>query len=164
MKLGKKLSGTISLYFTLIICNIVYGFNTFTLTFPCGYAYIDAAGYADKFYWGLSPYHPHGYHELLSGEWGAAIYYDGNPKAPKAMWLTDYFLAPPWPTYCDFTVNSYRAWEDLNNPVVGYDTAHSVISNNQVEITIDYEIADLGDGNFSPLMYHEQNGTISGKR
>jgi len=163
MKLGEKLSRTICLYFTLIFCNITYGFNTFILTFPCGFAYIDPAGYADEFFWDLSPYHPHGYHELLSGEWGAAIYYDGNPKAPKAMWLTDYFRAPDWPTYCDFTINSYSSWDNPNNPVIGYDTAQSVISNSQVRITIDYEIADLGDGNFSPLMYHESNGTIGGK-
>ena len=43
---------------------------------------------------------------MLSGEWGAAIYYDGIDTDPidanepdgarKAMWLTDKFIEPTW--------------------------------------------------------------------
>jgi hypothetical protein len=169
MSQRKKLVHAMFAFSLLITC--AYGdpcqppsSEPFTLTFPYGDVTIDAGGYADIFHWSLSPYHPHGSHELLSGEWGAAIYYDGNPKAPNAMWLTDYFLAPPWPTYNNFLIKTDPNYSDNpNNPVVGYDTGRSVIKNNEVEITIDYEIADLGDGNFSPLMYHEPNGTIGGK-
>ena len=55
---------------------------------------LDAAGYSDKFYWGASPpslRHAAEYeHEMLSGEWGAAIYYGGIATGDQAMWLTDY--------------------------------------------------------------------------
>jgi hypothetical protein len=54
---------------------------------------IDTAGYSDKFYWGASPRHNvEDEHEMLSGEWGAAIYYDGIGTGNQAMWLTDCFL------------------------------------------------------------------------
>jgi hypothetical protein len=58
--------------------------------------YLDAAGYSDEIDWGLSDYHPYGSHELLSGEWGAAIYYDGISTSPNAMWLSDQFIFPTW--------------------------------------------------------------------
>jgi len=38
---------------------------------------IDAAGFSDNFFWGTSPRHNFEEHEMLSGEWGAAIYYPG---------------------------------------------------------------------------------------
>jgi hypothetical protein len=141
--------------------SIIYAFSTFDLetSTPVNfYARLDAGGYSDVIKWGWSNYHPYGLHELLSGEWGAAIYYNGISTSPNAMWLTNQFLVPDWPTYCNFSVNSYNAWDDSNNPIVGYDTGRSVISNSDVEITIDYEIADLGVGHFSPLVYQEPNG------
>jgi hypothetical protein len=84
----------------------------------------DAAGYSDYILWGQSPRHTHGFHEMLSGEWGAAIYYDGihtdlidpndpnTPESPReAMWLTDWFLYPYWYTNSDFWILSNpTAW------------------------------------------------------
>jgi hypothetical protein len=135
------------------------------ITSPYWDALLDAAGYGDEFYWGNSPYHPHTRHELLSGEWAAAIYYDGIASDPDAMWLTDEFIFPYWDTENDFLIQSdIEVWNDSNNPVNGSDTGHSVISNNEVEITIDYEIADLGETQFSPLAYREPNETVSVKR
>jgi hypothetical protein len=55
---------------------------------------MDYAGYSDVIEYGYSLEHPYTYHELLSGEWAAAIYYDGIEDAPQAMWLTDKFLFP----------------------------------------------------------------------
>jgi hypothetical protein len=51
----------------------------------------DAAGYSDWMYWGNNgvrhTYYPT--HEMLWGEWAAAIYYDVI-AGQKAMWLTNY--------------------------------------------------------------------------
>jgi uncharacterized repeat protein (TIGR01451 family) len=117
---------------------------------------IDTAGYSDKFYWGRSPRHPYGEHEMLSGEWGAAIYYDGIPTEPvdanypdgpkKAMWLTDLFIYPTWETNSKFYVWIWPdppSWDNLANPVEGLDTGRSVIRTGPVEVAIDYEMVDL---------------------
>ena len=102
----------------------------------------DAAGYSDWMYWGYnSPRHPYEQHEMLWGEWAAAIYYDG---LDNAMWLTDLFSYPDWPTNTNLETVSFSSWDNNNNPIDGLDTAQSVISNNQVRITIDYEMVDLG--------------------
>jgi len=126
-------------------------------------ATLDAAGYSDAINWGRSGYHPHNFHELLSGEWAAAIYYNGIATEPNAMWLTNRFVAPTWTTNSKFQFETWpEDWNDPNNPVIGIDTGRSVIENNEVEVTIDYEIADLGEGNFSPLVYHEPNSVVYG--
>ena len=54
----------------------------------------DAAGYSDWWDWGRDywPRHPYSQHEMLSGEWAGAIYYDGIATGEQAMWLTDHFL------------------------------------------------------------------------
>ncbi len=60
---------------------------------PAWFARFDSGGYCDWYNWGESDIHEVGtYHEMLSGEWGAAIYYDGIESAPKATWLTDQFV------------------------------------------------------------------------
>jgi len=138
---------------------------------PYFYGIFDAAGFSDGIYYGRSPIHPFNYHEFLSGEWGAAIYYDGIDTNSKAMWLTDEFLYPDWPTYNDFIIDpSYtpRAWQDPNNnPSPLVDTGRSVIKNSKVQIQIDYEVVDLafGDPNNntsrSPLAYYKQDGMSS---
>lgn len=76
--------------------------QTITLTCPYWDAKVDAAGYGDYFNWWESPYHPHESHELLSGEWAAAIYYDGIDTGDSSMWLTDKFIEPYWETNSDF--------------------------------------------------------------
>lgn len=139
--------------------------STLDLTCPCWDGTFDAGGFSDVVNWGLSPYHPHDSHELLSGEWAAGIYYDGIATDPNVMWLTDYFLYPYWYTNSNFQIDILpSAWDDPNNPISGYDTGRSVIKNGEVKITIDYEIADLGENQFSPLVYREPNSTVRVKR
>jgi uncharacterized repeat protein (TIGR01451 family) len=118
-------------------------------------AIMDAGGYSDGIYYGQSEIHEYGYHEVLSGEWGAAISYDnidtelinpGNPEAGrKTMWLTKQFDYPNWGTNSKFQLSGIgQAWADPNgNPAPLADTGRSVISNGIVEITIDYEVVDM---------------------
>ncbi len=137
------------------------------LASPHWFAKFDGGGFCDWYHWGgagLSECHPYDYHEMLSGEWAAAIYYDGIATDPHAMWLTDYFRFPFWTTNSDFELELATGWHDPTNPVpvsqgkvsdLGdfidmNDTGRSIISNGEVRITIDYEVVDLGNDN-SPL-------------
>ncbi|MBN1795680.1 MAG: isopeptide-forming domain-containing fimbrial protein, partial [Sedimentisphaerales bacterium] len=125
------------------------------------------SGYSDGFWWGYSlPRHPYGSHEMLSGEWAAAIYWDQS-GSNEAIWLTDQFLYPYFSTdsiFEEYGNPSYLAWNDPNNPIDNYDTAYSVIQDNQnrVRITIDYELVDLGEQDAngaggSPITFKEAN-------
>jgi len=125
----------------------------------------DVGGFSDWWYWGYSSLHPHNSHEMLSGEWAAAVYYDGidDEDPNKAMWLTDAFSFPTWYTGSNFSKKgdpetSYGAWDDPNNPCVGNDTAKSIIADDNVKVTIDYEIVDLGESsNGSPITYYDED-------
>ena len=139
---------------------------------PVCFGVYDAAGFSDWIYYGNENniYHPYDYHEVLSGEWAAAIYYDGidtspiNPADPssgnQAMWLTDLFLYPNWNTNSDFIIDLFSdSWDTPENPVpsnnpaiyyngrdlysIANDTGKTIIANNSVEIAIDYEVVDL---------------------
>ena len=119
---------------------------------------MDYAGYSDVIEYGYSLEHPYTYHELLSGEWGAAIYYDGIKDAHKAMWLTDKFLFPNWTTNSNFFIAEnpgvqVGAWHNPDNPTPLNNTGRSVIENAQVRIQIDYEVVDLEflDPNIYPV-------------
>lgn len=107
----------------------------------------DAAGYSDWWDWGRNdwPRHPYSAHEMLSGEWAGAVHYDGIASGNQAMWLTDQFSFPNWPTSTGFTQVSFNSWDHPVNPIDGLDTAQSVIQNAQVRITIDYEMVDLDE-------------------
>lgn len=135
---------------------------------PHFYGYMDAAGYSDVIMWGYEPnHHPHSYHEVLSGEWGAAIFYNGIQTEPNAMWLTDYFCYPYWTTNSNFQIlTSPSAWHDQTNPVPLNNTGQSVIANDEVQITLDYEVVDLnevvglGDDSWSPMSIKDANSQI----
>jgi len=124
---------------------------------PYFFADLDASGYSDWIYWGPSPRHNDAflYHEVLSGEWGSAVYYDEiatellDPSSPslgrEAMWLTDKFLFPNWFTNSNFIVTEDpSSWNSENNPTPEHDTARAIIANQKIEITVDFEVVDLG--------------------
>lgn len=138
-------------------------------------AYFDAGGFSDTIYYGPSSLHNgRSYHELLSGELGAAIYYDGintepvDPADPnsldKAMWITKKFIFPDWTTNSDFVYGGVCDEEQSSsNPAPGNDTGYSVIYNDEVEIRIDYELVDmsqLGD-TYSPMSYIDPKTGLS---
>ncbi|MCK4999418.1 MAG: DUF11 domain-containing protein, partial [Anaerohalosphaera sp.] len=119
-------------------------------------AIFDDAGYSDYgIFYGQSDIHEFPLHELLSGEWGAAIYFDGIATGDKAMWLTDMFLYPDWATNSNFVGDpNSRDEGDNSNNSPGYDFndyGQSVIRNGKLEITIDYEVVDLGEDGYSPM-------------
>ena len=140
----------------------------YTIQPPYFFGEFDSAGYSDWIWYGLSPTHNYAYHEMLSGEWASAIYYEGigtdmvdpnNSDSRYAMWLTDEFIYPDWMTNSDFIVPNDEdciAWNDPNNPTPEHNTSHTIIANDDVEITVDMEVVDLesiSPGLRSPMSY-----------
>lgn len=88
--------------------------------------YLDDYGYSD--YLGYS-YPGAPLHEMLSGEWAAAIKYVGIETWPKAMWLTHNFICPDWVTNSNF-------WVVQPMTPTGPNQVTSIIQNPQVQIEI----------------------------
>jgi hypothetical protein len=63
-------------------------------------------GYSDFLVYSSEDFPPDYLHEMISGEWAAAIGYDGIPLAPpqKAMWLEPHFFYPEWISNSNFAV------------------------------------------------------------
>lgn len=79
--------------------------------------------------------------EYLSGEWGAAVSYKvGGGTTISPTWLERNFIYPDWTTNSNFNVVSGIAWTGTNSS--GLDVARSVIENNDLRITINYEMMD----------------------
>ena len=83
--------------------------------------------------------------EYLSGEWGAAVGYQLSGGATVSpQWLEPHFSYPDWTTNSTFHVVSPITQGVLNAD--NLPTAQSVISNNQLEITLRYEMVDTVTG------------------
>jgi hypothetical protein len=81
-------------------------------------------------------------HDQLAGDWAAAIMYEGIANG-EAMWLEKNWVCPAWTSNSEFEVIlPFTAWDDPRNPVVGNDTGQSVITNGDVEITINCYMFD----------------------
>jgi hypothetical protein len=87
-------------------------------------------------------------HENLSGEWAAALRYDGiATTGGESMWLTPWFIHPDFSTNSTFyTVEPLSTWDDPENPTEDYDTGYSLVSNGIVEVAITYSMQQTADG------------------
>ena len=90
------------------------------------YIYLNDFGYSDALFYSFPPGNDH---EMLSGEWAAAIYYDQIESAPDAMWLTDQFICPNFQTNSNF-------WVVSPMQPSGPNQVSSVIQNPEVRIEI----------------------------
>jgi hypothetical protein len=79
--------------------------------------------------------------EYLSGEWAAAVGYQvsGSP-AVMPQWLEPHFLFPDWTTESTFHVVTPLTETGLN--IDGLPIAESVLANNDLEVTLRYEMID----------------------
>ena len=118
------------------------------------------SGYSDGWYWGYSEdKHEYSSHEVLSGDFGAAIFFSGI-RDNKAMWLTQHFEYPSWNPVTDFNAGSYDSWNDPLNFIDNIDTAQSMVEiPNLIRVTIDYSLVDLGEDNYSPLSFITADGS-----
>lgn len=82
--------------------------------------------------------------EYLSGEWGAAIGYRQGNVTRSPTWLEPVFVYPDWTTNSDFKVISPITAGDANS--FGLPTASSVIANDQLRITQQFQIVDTRTG------------------
>lgn len=113
--------------------------------------YIDQtdAGYSDFIIQTAGPFPPSRIHEFVSGEWGAAVGYDGIqnrlPAPQRSMWLEPNWTYPYWTTNSAFTTvvpGSTPADGDAD----GLPEGSAVIGNGDVEVTIGWDFVDTVDG------------------
>jgi len=79
--------------------------------------------------------------EYLSGEWGAAVGYTTGGTAVGPKWLDPQWLYPDWPTLSPFHVVSPISLTGALN-ADGLPVAQSIIANNDLQITLHYEMLD----------------------
>ncbi len=122
-----------------------------TMYCPDWHIELNDAGYSD---WMIMTYPHQQWHENLSGEWAAAVRYDGiGTPDGESMWLSPYFLYPSFYTATDLeTLIPISTWDDPENPTDGADTGYSEIRNADLSIAISY------------TMYMTDAGTAAGLR
>ncbi len=92
---------------------------------------------------------PHYFREYLSGEWGAAIGYQG---APRVEWVEPSFVFPDWTTNSTFQVTSPFNFQDGDNNRTpdfnadGQNIYTSTIANSVFSIRQTYEFLNSGVG------------------
>ena len=80
-------------------------------------------------------------HEMFSGEWAAAVGYNGNPP----MWLEKCMRYPDWKTSSNFVIVDGVTLDATTN-VDGFYDASSRIANPDLEISLRYSFKDTGIG------------------
>ena len=78
--------------------------------------------------------------EYLSGEWGGAVAYVANGAPVQPQWFEPRFLFPDWNTGTSFTTKTAIAQVGIN--VDGLPIAESVLANNDLEVTLRFEMID----------------------
>jgi hypothetical protein len=114
---------------------------------PHWYVLLSDAGYSDFLIYTEGAFPADALHEFISGEWGAAVGYDGIPlTAPqRTMWLETTWDYPTWTTNSNFTVlepGSFPADTDGD----GLPEGSAIIGNAEVEITISWDMMDTVTG------------------
>jgi hypothetical protein len=108
---------------------------------------IDDYGYSDFLVYTAGPFPKDYLHEMISGEWAAAIGYDGIPLTLpiRTMWVEPEFIYPDWTTNSNFLVTTFQGTPgDTDGD--GLPEGFSVVANNEVEIRIDNKFIDTVTG------------------
>lgn len=124
--------------------------DAFTISNPNWFINLTAFGYADiaADVQG-SRTDPQYFREYLSGEWGAAIGYQG---APGVEWFEPSFVFPDWTTNSTFAVTTPFGFQDRDGnraPDVnadGFNIYTSTIANATFSVTQTYEFLNTGIG------------------
>lgn len=104
-------------------------------------------GYSDFLIYTAGPFPADWIHEMISGEWAAAIAYDGIPLTlpERAMWLEPDFAYPTWTTNSNFSVIEPLSFP-FDADADGLPEGFSVIGNADVEIRLDHDFVDTVTG------------------
>ncbi len=152
----------------------------FQINCPYWYIWFDRAGYVDLTYYYPSPRHQvDGYHEMMTGDWAAAVWYQGIKQgSSQAQWFTEQFIIPDITTYTPFIKGDYSVFNSSCNPVwtdpcqpnpppynpgTKSDSGWSDVNDSKLQVKIFYEVVDLGqqDANGvggSPMTFRDPNG------
>ncbi|MFO1484110.1 MAG: putative Ig domain-containing protein [Verrucomicrobiaceae bacterium] len=82
--------------------------------------------------------------EYLSGEWGSAVAYSRNGHQHAPTWFEPNFMFPDWRTNSDFHV--VTGIHLVGSNLDGLPIAETVIANNDLEITMRFEMVDTVTG------------------
>ncbi|OHB53723.1 MAG: hypothetical protein A2Y10_20055 [Planctomycetes bacterium GWF2_41_51] len=99
------------------------------------------SGYSDGWLW-------YG-EEMLSGEWAAAITYNGIHNN-HSNWLESHFSYPYWNPDTRFVPDS---WPDSTPRL----TAQSIIHDPNIQVMIDYKLIDLGEDGYVAMPFYPQS-------
>jgi len=114
---------------------------------PDWYIVLSDYGYSDYLVYSAGAFPPPSLHEMISGEWAAAIGYDDIPLAApeKTMWLEPDFIYPSWTSNSQFAVV-----EPVTPPIDldgdGLPEGHSTIESADVRVRIEYDFHDTLTG------------------
>lgn len=154
----------------------------FQINCPYWYFDIDRAGYVDYTWYYQSERHGYGPHEMMTGDWAAACWYQGIKQGSnQAQWLTDSFVYPDFGTGSPFAFGSFSVSNNSCNPVwtdpcqpnpppynpgTKSDTGRSDVNDGKLQVKIYYEVADLGQQDIngvggSPITFRDANTTIA---
>ncbi len=123
--------------------------NQITMSNPNWFINLTDFGYSDFLVYTAGPFPGNYLHEMISGEWAAAIGYDSIQSnqsiAQNSMWLEPNFLYPDWTTNAKFSViEAINILPDTDSD--GLPEARSIISNGDVKITINHDMRNTLTG------------------
>jgi len=169
----------IGLYiFLFVVSNCFASSGEFQINCPYWYFAIDRAGYVDITVWYDSPRHSPYAHEMMTGDWASAVWYQGiNQGSNQAQWLTDSFIIPSFGTGSPFDFNEYYVSNTLCNPVwtdpcqpnpppynpgTKSDSGWSTLDDGKLAVKIYYEVVDLDEQDAngvggSPISFRDVN-------
>jgi hypothetical protein len=103
---------------------------------------LNSFGYSDLLYHKCRDYAGEHEHEMLSGDWMAAVSYDRG----KPIWLNKNMICPKYSSNSNFIIDgTITTWDDRDNPIEGNDSGSSKISNEKLQIEIEYRMIDMGE-------------------
>jgi hypothetical protein len=132
---------------------------------PDWYIVLSDFGYSDFLIYTSGNFPSGSLHEMLSGEWGAGIGYDGIesrlPPPQRTMWLEPNWVYPSWTTNSQFTVVTPFVSPPVDTDGDGLPEGFSVITNGDVQVTIRVDMQDTLSG--TPMGVRSTSPVISNR-
>ena len=132
---------------------------------PDWYIVLSDSGYSDFLIYTSGNFPSGSLHEMLSGEWGAGIGYDGIesrlPPPQKTMWFEPEWVYPSWTTNSQFTVETPFVFPPVDTDGDGLPEGFSVITNGDVRVTIRIDMQDTLTG--TPMGVRTASPVISNR-
>lgn len=132
---------------------------------PDWYIVLSDSGYSDFLIYTSGNFPTGSLHEMLSGEWGAGIGYDGiesrlvSPQ--RTMWFEPNWVYPTWTTNSQFTVVTPFVFPPVDTDGDGLPEGFSVISNGDVQVTIRVDMQDTLTG--TPMGLRSASAVMSNR-